>query len=106
MSFYLAIPEDKMKVFFSLPISLLFIMLTESRYVFVIVTHPDQENNNKKHPEISNETIVLGKAIEDNNAVTYQELRNISITNKRNQMKRRKGNLRVESKREDKTIYS
>ena len=64
-----------MKVVFYHPGLILFIMLKETRSVFDIVTSYGQENNNKKCPEISDNTTVLGKAVEDDKAVTYQELR-------------------------------
>ena len=99
MSVCLTIQEDRMKVF-SLPVVLLLTMLTESKSLFDIVPHSDQENNNEKHPEISNEKTVLGNAIEDDNVVTYQELRNITIANKRNQMKRRKLKRKFKSRKQ------
>ena len=100
MSVCLAIPEDRMKVIFSLPVLKLMIILTESRSVFDIVTKSDQVNNDEKHPEISDDTNALGKAIEDDTFVTHQELRNISIANKRNQIKRRKLKRKFKSRKQ------
>ena len=86
----LTIPKDTMKVSFFCCGLLLYIILKETSPVFDIVTNHDTTNNDEKCPEISDDTTVLGKAVEDDRAVMYQELRNTFLAYKRNKRKRRK----------------
>ena len=90
MSVCLTISEDRMKLLFVHPGLLLLILLKETKSVYDIITSHGQENNNEKLSEISDDTTVLGKAVDYDKAITYQELRNMIHAHKRNKMKRKK----------------
>ena len=84
------ITEDRMKLLFFLPGSLLLIILTETNSVFDIIANSKPETNHEKPPERRDMSSVLNNALEDDTAVTYQELRNIVLAHKTNQLKRKK----------------
>ena len=84
------ITEDRMKLLFFPPCSLLLIILTETNSVFDIIANSKPETNHEKPPERRDMSSVLNNALEDDIVVTYQELRNIVLAHKTNQMKRNK----------------
>ena len=63
---------------------LLNMMIKETSSVFDILTNADHEKKNEKLP-----TTVLGMAVKDDKAVTYQELQNMFLVHMRNKMKRK-----------------